>query len=230
MQYRILVVEDEEHILEAIKLNLELENYQVSTAINGVQALKIAAEERFNLIILDIMMPKMDGLDVAQTLRIGNNDTPILFLSARNTPEDRIKGLKIGGNDYLGKPFNLEELLLRVQNLIKNSIKGTEQEKDWHEYEFEQNHINFKTFEISTPKGKFTLTKKEIMLLKLLIEKENEVVSREEILEKVWGYNVFPSTRTIDNFMLSFRKYFEEDTRNPRFFHAIRGVGYKFTL
>jgi len=174
----ILLVEDEENLHEALKLNLELEGYQVSSARDGAEALRVLEQEHFELIILDIMLPEMDGITVAENIRIRNLEIPILMLSARNSSADRVLGLKKGADDYLTKPFNLEELLLRVSKLIEN---------------------------------------------------KNEVVTRERILNIVWGYQVYPTTRTIDNFILGFRKYFESDSRNPRYFQSVRGVGYKFT-
>lgn len=230
IQSRILVVEDEENLLEAIKINLELEGYEVVTATSGPEALKKFSQQRFNLVVLDIMLPELDGYQVCQTIRVSNNETPILFLTAKDTNEDKVTGLKMGADDYLTKPFNLEELLLRVKVLVRHSLKGTAGEKDTHIFRFDENEINFSTF---TAKGKnkksIQLTKRETALLKLLIERKNEVVSRKQILQTVWGYDVFPSTRTIDNFILTFRKYFEADSRNPKYFHSIRGVGYKFT-
>ncbi len=229
MNYRILLVEDEEHLRDTIKLNLELEGYSVTAVADGLDALTSIQESRFNLVILDIMIPSINGLDVCERIRLENRDTPVLILSAKNTSEDRVKGLKLGANDYLTKPFNLEELLLRVNILIKSGLKGTENEKELYKYRFGENEIDFSTFLVTNTKGSFQITKRETMLLKLLVEKKNQVVSREQILEKVWGYDVFPSTRTIDNFILAFRKYFEADPKNPIHFHSVRGVGYKFT-
>jgi two-component system alkaline phosphatase synthesis response regulator PhoP len=229
MNYRILLVEDEEHLRDTIKLNLELEGYSVIATGDGLDALNTIREGRFNLVILDIMIPTLNGLDVCERIRLENRDTPILILSAKNSSDDRVKGLKLGANDYLTKPFNLEELLLRVGILIKSGLKGTEKEKELYKYRFGENEVDFSTFTVTNNKGSFQITKRETMLLKLLIEKKDQVVSREQILEKVWGYDVFPSTRTIDNFILAFRKYFEIDPKNPKHLHSVRGVGYKFT-
>lgn len=226
----ILLVEDEENLQEALKLNLEMEGYEVSSAFDGAQALVAVDNEYFDLIILDVMLPELDGIHVAETIRLHNNDVPILMLSARNTGADRVLGLKKGADDYLTKPFNLEELLLRVQKLIQKNKKIQEKASIGDAYSFGGHTINFKSQEAITAGGEtVSLSKKEIMLLKLLFENRNEVVPREKILQSVWGYNVYPTTRTIDNFILNFRKYFEKDSRNPEFFHSVRGVGYKFT-
>lgn len=229
-KFSILLVEDEENLQEALKLNLELEGYSVTGVYDGAEALKAVQQEFFNLIILDVMLPEVDGITVCETIRLQNPDIPILILSAKNSSADRILGLKKGADDYLTKPFNLEELLLRVNKLIKKSERMTARQPLPEVYEFGKNKIDFKALEGSTFEAKtVTLTKKEVMLLKLLIENKNEVVTREKILQAVWGYNVYPTTRTIDNFILNFRKYFEEDSRNPRYFHSVRGIGYKFT-
>lgn len=227
----ILLVEDEENLQEALKLNLELEGYEITGAYDGAEALQAVQKEYFNLIILDVMLPEIDGITVCETIRLSNPDIPILILSAKNSSADRVLGLKKGADDYLTKPFNLEELLLRVNNLIKKSERLSSKEPIPDVYVFGKNKIDFKASEAFTRTGeKVTLTKKEIMLLKLLIENKNEVVTREKILQVVWGYNVYPTTRTIDNFILNFRKYFEEDSRAPEYFHSVRGVGYKFTI
>jgi len=226
----ILLVEDEENLHEALKLNLELEGYAITSAFDGVQAIEAIKNEYFDLVILDIMLPEMDGIAVAETIRLGNNEVPILMLSAKNTSNDKVLGLKKGADDYLTKPFNLEELLLRIQKLINKNQKLQDKSTVGNSYTFGDNIIDFKAQEAVTKyAGKIQLSKKEAMLLKLLIENKNEVVPREKILQAVWGYNVYPTTRTIDNFILNFRKYFEKDSRNPKFFHSVRGVGYKYT-
>ncbi len=225
----ILLVEDEENLHEALRLNLELEGYEVTSAYDGAAALKSLQAEYFDLIILDVMLPEMDGINVTETVRLSNTEVPILILSAKNSSADRVLGLKKGADDYLAKPFNLEELLLRVHKLIDKNKKLQDKSSIGNSYSFDNNIIDFKAQEATTRKGqKIQLSKKETMLLKLLIENKNEVVPREKILQSVWGYNVYPTTRTIDNFILNFRKYFEEDSRNPRYFHSVRGVGYKY--
>jgi two-component system alkaline phosphatase synthesis response regulator PhoP len=226
----ILLVEDEENLHEALKLNLEMEGYSITSAFDGTAALKAIANEYFDLIIMDIMIPGIDGISITETVRVSANEVPILILSAKNSSADRVLGLKKGADDYLTKPFNLEELLLRVAKLIQKNKKLTVKETIVDFYEFGSNRIDFKAQEaINWNDQHIPLSKKEVMLLKLLIENKGEVVTREKILQVVWGYNVYPTTRTIDNFILSFRKYFEPDSRNPKHFHSVRGVGYKYT-
>ncbi|GAO42868.1 response regulator transcription factor [Flavihumibacter petaseus] len=226
----ILLVEDEENLHESLRLNLELEGYEVTGVFDGLAAIKAIQQEYFDLLILDIMLPEMDGLAVMETIRIQNNQVPILILSARNNSADRVLGLKKGADDYLTKPFDLEELLLRVQKLIEKNKRLQDKDNVGDVYAFGDNRVDFAAQEAVTGKGeRIQLSKKEAMLLKLLFENKNEVVTREKILQTVWGYNVYPTTRTIDNFILNFRKYFESDSRNPRYFHSVRGVGYKYT-
>lgn len=229
-KYSILLVEDEEHLQDALKLNFEMEGYDVSSAYDGAQALKAVHSEYFDLIILDVMLPEIDGITVCENIRLFNTEIPILILSAKNISSDRVIGLQKGADDYLTKPFDLAELLIRVKKLINKSKLITSKQPVTELFTFGKNNINFKALECINKQGeKVALTKKEAMLLKLLIENKNEVVTREKILQAVWGYNVYPTTRTVDNFILSFRKYFEEDSRNPKYFHSIRGIGYKFT-
>lgn len=226
----ILLVEDEENLHETLKLNLELEGFEVTSAFDGVAAMKAVQNEYFDLIIMDIMLPEMDGISVTENIRLTNNEVPILILSAKNNSSDRVLGLKKGADDYLTKPFNLEELLLRVQKLITKNKKLQDKTTVDETYSFGGHTIHFKAQLAVTQSGeRIELSKKETMLLKLLVENKDEVVPREKILQAVWGYNVYPTTRTIDNFILNFRKYFEKDSRNPQYFHSVRGVGYKFS-
>lgn len=224
--HRICLVEDEQSLAEMIKMNLELEGNEVVHYINGINALEhLKGGTHYDLIILDVMLPGMNGVELCKQLRLFSM-TPILFLSAKGTTSDRIEGLKAGGNDYLPKPFDLEELLLRVSILMKSSIKDVENSVQIGDWE-----VDFKTFEVKNLMNNkvITLSKKEIGLIQLFTEKEGEVVSRSEILDRVWGKDQFPTSRTIDNYILNFRKIFELDQRNPAYFHSIRGVGYKFT-
>lgn len=224
---RILVVEDEKSILEVVTLNLELDGHEVVVATTGKKAVDIFGGQRFDLIILDVMLPEMNGFDVCEKIRLTNTEIPILFLTARDLVEDKIQGLKSGGDDYLVKPFHLEEFLLRVKSLLKRV--PTESIQKTHIVTFGNNTVDFSSFEAFTYAGnKLQLTSREASLLRLLVHKKNQVVSRNEIMEKVWEYDVFPSSRTIDNFIVNFRKHFEQDSRNPRHFHSVRGVGYKF--
>ena len=226
----ILIVEDEELLRETLTLNLELEGYEVTAVGDGSEALDAVEKAHYDLIIMDIMMPELDGISATETLRIRNYEGPILILSAKNSGADRITGLKKGADDYLTKPFHLEELLLRTEKLIeKNKKIGTAKPLN-DTYSFGGNTIHFHQGLAVNFKGeKTSLSKKEVMLLRLFAENPNDIISREKILQTVWGYQVYPTTRTIDNFILNFRKYFEQDPKNPVHFHSVRGMGYRFT-
>jgi two-component system alkaline phosphatase synthesis response regulator PhoP len=228
-KYSILLVEDEEHLHEALKLNLEMEGYEVDSAYDGGEALKKIQSAHYDLLILDIMLPSLDGYSITEHMRLNNNQTPILIVSAKNTSANRVQGLKLGADDYLTKPFNLEELLLRVSKLIQKNTQQTNASPQMDTYQFKGHSIDFNASEVLLASGqKITLTKRESLLLKLLVEHKQTVVTREKILQLVWGYQVFPNTRTIDNFILNFRKYFEIDPKHPKHFISMRGVGYKF--
>ena len=225
---RILLVEDEENLHLAIKLNLELENYNVTSVYNGKNAILKFRDGRYDLIILDVMLPEINGFDICESIRLENSKIPILFLTSKSSNEDKIKGLKIA-DDYLTKPFNLKELLLRVRNLIERS-QNREFRSENEVFSMAGCIIDFNSFTVENKDGEqYTLTHKQLKLLKLFIEKKNQVISRQEILEKVWGYDVYPSSRTMDNFILLFRKIFEKEKPSSTHFKSIRGVGYKFT-
>ena len=225
---RVMLVEDEENLHLAIKLNLELENYNVTSVYNGKNAISKFRQGRFDLIILDVMLPEMNGFDICESIRLENSKVPILFLTAKSSNEDKLTGLKIA-DDYLTKPFNLKELMLRVQNLISRTQNEEESDKK-NKLLIAGCNVDLKSFVIQNSEGDdFTLTHKQIKLLKLFIEKKDQVISRQEILEKVWGYDVYPSSRTIDNFVLLFRKVFEKNLPSSTYFKTVRGVGYKFT-
>lgn len=227
---RILLIEDEQNLRKIIQLNLEMENFEVISVDNGANALEKLKTEYFDLIILDLMLPHVNGMDVLRRFRLQNNTTPIIITSAKDTSGDRIAGLKEGADDYLSKPFDIEELILRIEKLLQRNAPSelTSEHQSEDVYTFGNNSVDFKKF-IGTHKNEeFNLRPKELHLLKLLITRKNEVISRQDILKSVWGYDVFPSTRTVDNFIASLRKYFEEDPRNPRHIQSVRGVGYRF--
>ncbi|MFL2554919.1 MAG: response regulator transcription factor [Candidatus Rariloculaceae bacterium] len=223
----ILVVDDEEHLAAGISENLVAEGYKTDVAHDGEQALTKIRANTFDLIVLDVMMPKIDGLKVCEEIRADGLQTPVLFLTVKGDPADRIRGLEAGGDDYLSKPFHLKELLLRVAAILRRT--------DWYNesnasLSFGGNEINFKTYHARAWDGsEHELTHKEAMILKVLAGQLGAIVPREVILDKVWGYEVFPSTRTIDNFIVRLRRRFERNLETPEYFHTIRGVGYRFT-
>lgn len=229
--HRVLVVDDEENLALGIAENLQLEGYRTEVVHDGESALQRIRAEEWDLVVLDVMMPRLDGLAVCATLRAEENDVPILFLTARSELDDRVRGLEVGGDDYLPKPFALRELLLRVAAIIRRRQGYLKRVEESATLDFDENAVDFRTYKATSWDGaEHELTHKEAMILKALSEREGEVVSRESLLETVWGYEVYPSTRTIDNFIVRLRRRFERDPEHPRHFHTIRGVGYRFTL
>ena len=222
---RICLVEDEHSLIELIQLNLELEGHEVVTFSDG----KLASEHlrtiiNYDLILLDVMLPRLSGLDLCRQIR-ETSSVPILFLSAKGTTQDRIDGLKLGANDYLPKPFDLEELLLKVKILTH----GTQVKDEFTAIQIGNIVVDCSSFEVRFQDQLIhTFSKREIALIRLFKEKEGQVISRDEILDTIWGKDQFPTSRTIDNYILAFRKLFEEDPKNPQHFYSIRGVGYKF--
>ncbi|MBU6158987.1 MAG: response regulator transcription factor [Bacteroidetes bacterium] len=226
----ILLVEDEESLREALTLNLEIEGYEVTAVGDGVEALEAVSKAHYDLIIMDVMMPELDGISTTEMLRVRQDDTPVLMLSAKSSAADRIAGLKKGADDYVTKPFHLEELMLRIRKLIDKHPKTEELKKTGSIVQFGGNTIDLQQgIATNFKEEKIELSKKELMLLRLFVENKNTIISREKILQTVWGYQVYPTTRTIDNFILNFRKYFEADSRHPVYFHSVRGMGYRFT-
>ncbi|MEM1179690.1 MAG: response regulator transcription factor [Acidobacteriota bacterium] len=225
MKSRILVVEDEVNLAAGIVENLDAEGYEAEAAADGVSGLERILAGQFDLVILDVMLPGLDGFSICRRAREAGDETPVLFLTARGDARDRITGLEAGGDDYLPKPFHLRELLLRVQAILR---RGRVAESV---IEFGRNRIDFRTYTATAWDGReHELTFKEAMILRCLSTRPGEVVTREDILDEVWGTEAFPSTRTIDNFILRLRKRFEPDPERPVHFHTIRGVGYRLTL
>jgi two-component system alkaline phosphatase synthesis response regulator PhoP len=224
---RILLVEDELSLAEGIKLNMELEGLPCTWITRGDEALKRILAEKWDLVILDVMLPGMDGFSVCERVREARNTTPILFLTAKNTEDDRVHGFETGGDDYLGKPFQVRELLVRVRAILrreawyKNRTMGSRQK-------FGPFWVDFDNFCGEGPGGAFQLGVKECMILKLLMERSGQVVSRADILDKVWGEDAYPTTRTVDNFIVRIRRSMEADAHHPRWIHTIRSVGYQF--
>jgi two-component system alkaline phosphatase synthesis response regulator PhoP len=224
---RILVVDDEAHLADGIRENLAAEGYETAVAYDGAAGFDSLANENFDLAIVDVMMPAMDGLELCASMRREGIQTPVLFLTVKGAPEDRVRGFEAGGDDYLTKPFHLKELLLRVAAILKRS-RWYDEAQDM--LQFSGNRIDFKTYKARAWDGtEHNLTHKEAMIVQALAERESEIVTREDILDRVWGYEVFPSTRTIDNFIVRVRKRFERDPEQPAHFHTVRGVGYRFT-
>ena len=223
----ILVVDDEAHLAAGIAENLEAEGYRTGVAYDGLAGLERLRAEPFDLVVLDVMMPNMDGLELCAQLRRDGVQSPVLFLTVKGDAEDRVRGFEAGGDDYLAKPFHLRELLLRVAAILRRS--------SWYQstnaaLSFGGNRIDFQTYEARAWDGTaHALTHKEAMILKALADRAGSIVTREEILDRVWGYEVFPSTRTIDNFIVRLRKRFERNPEVPAHFHTVRGVGYRFT-
>lgn len=230
---RILIIEDDSHIAEGLKLNLSLQGYDVDIAADGVSGLQKWKSEQPNLIVLDVMLPGMDGFSVLQSIRLEDERLPILILSARASSEDRIIGLTHGVDDYLSKPFNLKEFLLRVERLMaRASWAGGMDDLPagslGETCTFGGNRIDFRTSAAYVKSGKINLTEQEVKLLKLFIANRGKPLSRKKILEVGWGYAGVVTTRTVDNFIVRFRKYFEEDPQKPIYFRSLRSVGYIF--
>jgi two-component system OmpR family response regulator len=228
----ILVVEDERHLAIGIQYNFEAEGYRVTTVGDGPAALKLFEEQpqEFDLVILDLMLPGMSGYAVCEALREAGNDVPILMLSARTLSEDRIRGFDAGTDQYMEKPFDLDELLNRVHHMLQRRSRQAPAGGNAaaEAYEFGRAKVNFETFEVSVAGSAVRLTNLEMKLLRYFVENEGKVVDRGELLENVWGHTSTPTTRTVDNFILRLRKYFEVDPGQPRHFLSVRGAGYRF--
>jgi DNA-binding response OmpR family regulator len=234
---RILVIEDEAHIADGIQLNLTLQGYGVSIASDGIDGLEQWRSWKPDLIVLDIMLPMIDGFSILKTIRQEDEKIPVLILSARGDTKDKIKGLRYGVDDYLSKPFDLEEFLLRVEGLIRKKgwYEGSRSEKNaghtlfkGDAYTFGENRVDFITFKANCVAGEIILTEQEVTLLKIFIANKGKPLSREMLLNAGWGYSSDTTTRTVDNFIVRFRKYFEKKPKKPVYFVSRRSVGYIF--
>jgi len=229
-QSNILLVEDEENLAHGLEYNLSEEGYKVTLAKDGREAIKLFDDNEFDLIVLDIMLPYYNGFEIAKHIRDKHPQMPILMLTARTQIEDRVRGLELGADDYLTKPFHLKELLLRIKGMLKR--------KKWYQkvvienpvYKFGDNKINFENLKCIKGKKEFQLTSYEAMIMKYLIENKDKVVTRKELLENVWNMNPDIETRTVDNFIARLRKRFEDDPSNPKYIVSVRSAGYVFQV
>ncbi len=229
MKRRILVVEDDAHLADGLRINLDLEGYAPVLARTAEDAREIWRRGGIDLILLDVMLPGMDGFQFCRIVRREGDRVPILFLTARTAGQDRIKGLDEGGDDYIAKPFQLNELLARIKSLFRRQdwFRGREAPQL---LKIGRAEINLRGYQATTPDGPVELKEKEVMILRLLKEHENEPVDRETILDRVWGFGAYPTTRTVDNFILSLRKIVEQDPRKPRHILTVHGVGYRLVV
>lgn len=225
---RILLVEDEPNIARGILFNLKAEGYSVVHVENGEAALASFEKKRPSLVVLDLSLPRMDGLEVCRKIRHSDPRLPILILTARTQEKDRVEGLAAGADDYLTKPFSLDEFLLRIQGMLRRS--GWYQEKTEQEeiYTFGDNRVDMREQVAETPRGRISLTELEIRMLRIFFSREGEILTRAELLKSVWGVSPDTETRTLDNFIVRLRRYFEPDPSNPVHFLTVRGRGYRF--
>jgi DNA-binding response OmpR family regulator len=223
---KLLIIEDEQDLIKGLKLNLSDEGFDVDWALNGVDGLRKAIEEAPDLIILDIMLPEMDGFEVCRTLRQKNIDTPVIMLTAKGSEIDKVVGLEIGADDYLTKPFSIRELIARIKARLRHTERKLKQIPEL--YSFGNNEIDFARFKIRHKGKELDLTSLETDILKYFIIHRGEVVSRDDLLGKIWGYKRFPTTRTIDNHILKLRKKIEDDPSHPRYIISVYGGGYRF--
>ncbi len=232
---RILIIEDDIHIAEGLELNLRLQGYEVKVIHNGLEGLETWKEWHPHLVVLDLMLPGMDGMQILKNIRLEDERIPILILSAKVDPSDRVEGFADGVDDYMIKPFSLEELLLRVQRLLQRDqwqreqvTEGSQNSTGPRLYTFGINSIDFATGHAHCSAGNILLTEQERKLLKLFIVNKGKPLSRSRLLEIGWGYTKGTSTRTVDNYIVRFRRYFEENPKKPLFFRSRRSLGYIF--
>lgn len=226
MKEKILIIEDEEDLVKGLKLNLAGEGYDVAWAYDGQEGIRKALEERPDLIILDIMLPKMDGLEVCREIRQKNMNIPIIMLTAKGEEVDKVVGLEVGADDYITKPFSIRELLARLKAHLRREKR--EVKKIPEAYSFGDVEVDFSHFKVRRKGKEVDLTSLEVEILNYFVSHRGEVVTREALLDKIWGYERFPTTRTIDNHILKLRKKIEEDPAHPKYIFSVYGAGYRF--
>ena len=221
----ILIIEDDISILRGLKDNLSFEGYSVLSSADGQEGLQIALEKHVNLLLLDIMLPGINGYEICRRLKKEKPELPIIMITARGSEMDKVGGLDLGADDYLTKPFSIPELLARIRAVLRRS---TPDQNEIEKYSFGEITLNFKKFQAFVKDKEIKLSSREFALMKYFIQHEGEVIHRHELLNEVWGYDVTPTTRTVDNYILDLRKKLEEDPSNPKHILSVRGVGYKF--
>ncbi|HSR52254.1 MAG TPA: response regulator transcription factor [Acidobacteriota bacterium] len=232
MKRKVLIVEDEEAMGVALRDGFQYEGYDVSLATDGTQALEKVGQEEPDLMILDVMLPKVNGLDVCKTLRKDGNRVPIIMLTARGQEIDRVRGLKIGADDYVTKPFSLMELMARVEALLRRSSFASEDQDEDDgptSYRFSDVEIDFKKHEARKDGGPIELSPREFSLMRFFVQHRGEVVSRDTLLDAVWGYDSIPFTRTVDAHIAKLRKKIEDEPSDPHHIVTVHRLGYKFT-
>jgi len=221
----ILIIEDDVSILRGLKDNLTFEGYQVHTSTDGQEGLKLALEKHIDLLLLDLMLPGINGYEICRKLKKEKPQLPIIMITARGSEMDTVAGLDVGADDYISKPFGIPELLARVRAVLRRSSK---EEQEIETFSFGNVSLDFKKFRATVNNEQTELSSKEFDIMKYLVEHEQEVIHRHDLLEKVWGFEVTPTTRTVDNYILELRKKLEADPSNPKHIITIRGAGYKF--
>ncbi len=228
MKKNILIIEDEEDMVRGLKMNLADEGYEVDYSLNGKEGLKKALKNKPDLILLDIMLPGMNGLEICRELRNNKIDVPILMLTAKGEEIDKVIGLELGADDYISKPFSIRELLARIKAHLRRENRGFESVPDV--VHLESGIIDFGHFKVTRRNDEIDLTSLEVDVLRYLIGQNGKVVTRDDLLDKIWGYEKFPTTRTIDNHILKLRKKIEDNPNHPKHILTVYGGGYRFVL
>jgi DNA-binding response OmpR family regulator len=221
----VLIIEDDVSILRGLKDNLIIEGYRVHISTDGQEGLQFALEKHIDLLLLDIILPGMNGYEICRKLKKEKPQVPIIMITARGSEMDTVVGLDVGADDYISKPFGIPELLARVRAVLR---RVSPDEPEIETYSFGNVSLDFKKFSAIVNNEKAELSSKEFAIMKYLIEHEQEVIHRHDLLEKVWGFEITPTTRTVDNYILELRKKLETDPSNPKHIITIRGAGYKF--